>query len=53
MDVVLPYIFLIFYADIHFFVQFVDVSQEVVLRACLPNGDDTVKKVFFFENTSF
>merc|ERR1712051_170320 len=25
--------------------RFVDVSQEVVLRACLPNGDDTVKKI--------
>ena len=26
-----------------------DVPQEVVLKACLPNGEDTVKKVFFFE----
>jgi len=25
--------------------RFVDVSQEVVLKACLPNGDDTVKKI--------
>merc|ERR1712210_12000 len=25
--------------------RFVDVSQEVVLRACLPNGEDTVKKI--------
>ena len=25
-----------------------DVSQEVVLKACLPNGDDTVKKVGFY-----
>ena len=25
--------------------QFVDVPQEVVLKACLANGDDTVKKV--------
>merc|ERR1712055_702783 len=25
--------------------RFVDVSQEVVLKACLANGDDTVKKI--------
>merc|ERR1712110_577474 len=25
--------------------RFVDVSQEVVLKACLPNGEDTVKKI--------
>merc|ERR1711910_279346 len=25
--------------------RFVDVNQEVVLKACLPNGDDTVKKI--------
>merc|ERR1711970_888423 len=25
--------------------RFVDVPQEVVLKACLPNGDDTVKKI--------
>ena len=28
--------------------QFVDVQQEVVLKACLANGDDTVKKVSLF-----
>merc|ERR1712088_534159 len=25
--------------------RFVDVSQEVVLKACLPDGEDTVKKI--------
>merc|ERR1711970_517927 len=25
--------------------RFVDVPQEVVLKACLPNGEDTVKKI--------
>merc|ERR1712099_124710 len=25
--------------------RFVDVPQEVVLKACLANGDDTVKKI--------
>ena len=32
------------------FVQYVDVPEEVVMKACLSNGEDTVKKVSFFEN---